>query len=58
MNSYLSWIQRIPEMIKTLALLDREWIDRLLADLFSTCARPPPSNWCAGWARNGAATPW
>jgi hypothetical protein len=33
MNSYPSWIQRIPEMIETLALLDREWIDRQLAEL-------------------------
>jgi hypothetical protein len=33
MNSYPSWIQRIPEMIETLALLDREWIDRQLVEL-------------------------
>jgi len=33
MNSYPSWLQRIPEMIETLALLDREWIDRQLAEL-------------------------
>ena len=32
MNSYPSWIQRIPEMIETLARLDREWIDRELAE--------------------------
>ena len=32
MNSYPSWIQRIPEMIETLALLDREWIDRQLVE--------------------------
>jgi hypothetical protein len=32
MNSYPSWIQRIPEMIEALALLDREWIDRELAE--------------------------
>ena len=28
MNSYPSWIHRIPEMIETLALADRERIDR------------------------------
>jgi hypothetical protein len=28
MNSYPSWIHRIPEMIEALALFDREWIDR------------------------------
>jgi hypothetical protein len=33
MNSYPSWLQRIPEMIETLALLDREWIDRQLVEL-------------------------
>ena len=32
MNSYPSWIQRIPEMIEGLALLDREWIDRELVE--------------------------
>jgi hypothetical protein len=32
MNSYPAWIQRIPEMIETLARLDREWIDRELAE--------------------------
>jgi hypothetical protein len=42
MNSYPSGIQRIPEMIETLARLDREWIHRELAerifDLRKTCA--------------------
>src|ERR1051325_8239960 len=32
MNSYPSWIHRIPEMIEALALLDREWIDRELVE--------------------------
>jgi hypothetical protein len=32
MNSYPSWIQRIPEMIEALVLLDREWIDRGLVE--------------------------
>lgn len=32
MNSYPSWIHRIPEMIESLALLDREWIDRELVE--------------------------
>jgi len=32
MNSYPSWIHRIPEMLEALALLDREWIDRELVE--------------------------
>ena|ERR1035438_9661025 len=32
MNSYPSWIHRIPEMIEALALLDREWVDRQLVE--------------------------
>ena len=32
MNTYPSWIHRIPEMIEALALLDREWIDRALVE--------------------------
>jgi hypothetical protein len=32
MNSYPSWIHKIPEMIEALALLDREWIDRELVE--------------------------
>jgi hypothetical protein len=32
MNSYPSWIHRIPAMIEALALLDRDWIDRQLAE--------------------------
>jgi hypothetical protein len=32
MNSYPSWIHRIPEMIEALALLDQEWIDRELVE--------------------------
>jgi hypothetical protein len=32
MNSYPSWIHRIPEMIESLALLDREWMDRELVE--------------------------
>jgi hypothetical protein len=32
MNAYPSWIHRIPEMIESLALLDREWIDRELVE--------------------------
>ena len=32
MNSYPSWIQRIPAMIEALGLLDRDWIDRQLAE--------------------------
>ena len=35
MNSYPSWFHRIPEMIETLALLDREWIDPQLAEPIS-----------------------
>jgi hypothetical protein len=58
LNSYPSWIQRIPEMIETLARLDREWIHRELAERIFDLRKTAASNYCAGWGHNGAATPW
>lgn len=58
MNSYPSWIHRIPEMIESLALLDREWIDRELVERIFDLRKTAAFHLCAGWALNGAATHW
>jgi hypothetical protein len=58
MNAYPSWIHRIPEMIETLALADRERIDRQtverLFDLRKTAAFQLLRRMLAGSARASA----
>lgn len=43
MNTYPSWIHRIPEMIEALALIDADRIDRQIAERLFDCERRQPS---------------